>query len=164
MKSKPGLIAIVARGPWPGPVSTPSVFLSIFSLFRPDRQSVQCSRTASGQRLAALFGRGQRPRRSCHLKATGVSYRQQPRLACCRAAGSGQHAVGRSNGQEPRRQARTGEHLSIIVEIRPHTCSACSLALPGARRLPRSRSAVQCSAAAAILASDRLFCSFLGLV
>ena len=129
---------------------------------RPPECAVQCSRTASGQRLAALFGRGQRPRRSCHLTATGVSYRQQPRLACCRAAGSGQHAVGRSNGQEPRQQARTGEHLSIIVEIRPHTCSACSLALPGARRLPRS--AVQCSAAAAILASDRLFCFFLGLV
>jgi hypothetical protein len=52
------LIATPAcRGPWPGP-ARPGLYpvLSIFSLFRPDRQSLQCSRTASGQRLASLFG------------------------------------------------------------------------------------------------------------
>lgn len=87
---------------------------------RPPQCAVQCSRTANGQRLAALFGRGQRAKtQQLPLDGNGC-FLQPPRLVgllpCValarRPAGSGQHAVGRSNGQEP---PQVSIYLSIIV-------------------------------------------------
>jgi hypothetical protein len=92
---------LLCRGPWADPARPlPPLFsISIFSLFLPDRRgvTVQCSRTASGQRLAVLFGRaGERPRRKLPLRrrraypTAWLSLGLFPCAACLR-----RHAVGR---------------------------------------------------------------------
>lgn len=99
----------VAHGPWP--MARPGLCFSIHLFFSVSARVCSAAERQADSDSRLLFGRGQAAR--THAGATRRQrVRLLARLPCCRAfgvgppaAGSGQHAVGRSNGQEPRRQA-----------------------------------------------------------